>query len=503
MLGALLLLPGTRDVPLIDPDEPRFARTSVEMLRDGDLVVPHFEGEPRLVKPPLLHWIQAAVFAAFGADELTARLPSALATLASALVLAWVARRRFGGEAAVWAAAFFVTSPLVFAAGRLGTTDALLSVHVAGALALDLIDDKSRNRYRPVAIGALLGLAFLAKGPVGVLLPLIVMLAGRTVTGRPVAPSPGALVGFVAAWCVVVLPWGIALLGRIGLDTAIGVLRGETMERFFAGTSHVKPAWYYAPVLLLGFVPWAAPLAVGAVRALSRPRDPAHRTAAWAAAGLLAGVVFLSLGRGKLPNYLLPLAPLAVLVVTWELGRSLRQPRRSTLTPALLAATPVVFGLALLIAANRYPQFARPAIAAATIELTTGVLAAIGALWRRPRVVYGIAAAGGFVFLLLMAMMLLPPMMQARSSRELIHEVPALGGERPIVVVEMRVPSLTFYLDRIPERVSAAGLPERLDRGDAPLFVVDPVDLEKIDRETRSLWTEVGRQGKYRVYERK
>ena len=57
--GALLLSLGAGSLPLLDPDESRFARTSVEMVRSGDLVVPHFEGQPRLVKPPLLHWIQS------------------------------------------------------------------------------------------------------------------------------------------------------------------------------------------------------------------------------------------------------------------------------------------------------------------------------------------------------------------------------------------------------------------------------------------------------------
>ncbi len=502
VLGALLLLLGTRAVPLIDPDEPRFARTSVEMLRRGDPVVPYFEGEPRLVKPPLLHWAQAGLFGPWGAGELTARLPSVLATLGSAMLLAWVARRRFGGEAPAWAAAFFLTSPLVVALGRLGTTDALLAVHVMGVLALDLTGEDAPGRLRAAGIGALLGLAFLAKGPVGVLVPLLVLLAGRTATGRPVAPSAGAVAGFLTAWCAVVLPWGIAFLRRVGVGTTVGLLRGETMERFFAGTDHVKPVWYYVPVLLLGFVPWIAPVAVGGVRAFVRRRDPAASTALYAAAGLAAGVVFFSLGRGKLPNYLLPLAPLAALLATWELGQSLEQPRSRTLTPALLSGTLAAFGLTLMFAATRYPAFAGPALAGAAIQLTAGAAAIVAALLRRPRYVYGIAAAASFGFMLLMVTQLLPAMMQARSARELIREVPALRSRRPVVVVEMQVPSLTFYLDRVPERITAGDLPARLERRDRALYVVDPDDLKLIDEAASRRWVEVGRQGKYRVYER-
>ena len=58
LAALLILLLGSVRAPLIDPDEARFARTSVEMLRSGDPVVPTFEGQPRLVKPPLAHWLQ-------------------------------------------------------------------------------------------------------------------------------------------------------------------------------------------------------------------------------------------------------------------------------------------------------------------------------------------------------------------------------------------------------------------------------------------------------------
>src|SRR5512134_3842691 len=76
--------------PLLDPDEARFARTSVEMMRSHDYIVPTFEGQPRLVKPPMLHWVQASLFRIAGPNELLARLPSAGATFLSLLLVAWI-----------------------------------------------------------------------------------------------------------------------------------------------------------------------------------------------------------------------------------------------------------------------------------------------------------------------------------------------------------------------------------------------------------------------------
>ncbi len=135
---AAALLWGAASVPLLDPDEARFARTSIEMLRSADPVVPTFEGRPRLTKPPLLHWIQAALFRALGPTELAARLPSIAATLGLVLLMVRVLRRRFGDEGAAWAAAAFASVPLVVALGKVGTIDALLSLHVGAVVLLDL-----------------------------------------------------------------------------------------------------------------------------------------------------------------------------------------------------------------------------------------------------------------------------------------------------------------------------------------------------------------------------
>jgi 4-amino-4-deoxy-L-arabinose transferase-like glycosyltransferase len=501
--AAVLLLARTWSVPLIDPDEPRFARTSVEMLESGDLVVPSFEWEPRTVKPPLMHWIQATVFRWLGASDLTARLPSLFATLGSMVIIGWVVRRRFGEEGALWAAAFFVTSPLVIGVGRLGTIDALLSVHVLAAFALDLAEPEEAGAYRTAAIGGLLGLAFLAKGPVGLVLPLLVILAGRTAAGRNVLPNPKPFFAFLAAISVVVLPWGLAFLKRIGSGSLLETLRVEVVDRYFSGTAHVEPPWYYGPVLLVGFVPWVAPMLVGLLRLFGRRKDPAARTGLYAAAGFIAGLLFLSLGKGKLPNYLLPLAPLVAILVTWELGQDLDDPRERTFAPTALAGTMVGFGFILILGAVSY--LAEPAqtiaLSAAGIYILGGLIAFAGVARRRPRWVYGTAVVTSYAFLLIFVTGLLPGLMETRSTRPLIDRVPELRETRPIVVVSMRVPSLVWYLERTTEKVSAADVGSRLDRRDRALYVVDHRDLPAVDAGTRVRLREIGRHGKYRVYE--
>lgn len=505
-VAAVMLLVRAGSVPLLDPDESRLARTSVEMLASGDLVVPTFQGQPRLVKPPLFHWIQSFLFRGLGATELAARLPAVAATLGSILLVGWIGRRRFGDLGGTWAAVIFASMPLVFVLGRTGTIDALLSVHVLAAVALDLAGPPDAKRsYRALSLGGLLGLAFLAKGPVGVALPLLVMLAGRTAAGREVLPSLGAWLYGSAAWAAVVLPWGLAFLARIGTSQTGQTVRTEVLERYFSGTVHVEPFWYYAKVVAVGFLPWVGPLAIGFVRVWTLRKEPEARTARYLAAGLLAGLVFLSLGYGKLPSYILPLAPLAALLITWELARESEAPERRTVGPALLASS--VAACAILLAlASAYQLSGDQKTAATTgaIVFGAGAIFALHGAWvHRPQRVYGAAAAATAGLLLAAVLVLFPGIGRARSAAALIEAVPQLSSGRPLITVELRLPGLTFYLDRVPEVVGIDRFEARASRADDPLFLLADVDLPDVPEELLDRLQRVGRHGKFLVFEKR
>ncbi|HXI03162.1 MAG TPA: glycosyltransferase family 39 protein, partial [Candidatus Saccharimonadales bacterium] len=120
-------------LPLLDPDEGRYARTSQLMIERGDLVVPWFEGRPRLEKPAFFYWMEAAAFSALGFTETAARLPSAAAAAGTLLWLYLFARRRAGEATALAACAICATTPLFLALGRTATTDMTLTFFVFGA----------------------------------------------------------------------------------------------------------------------------------------------------------------------------------------------------------------------------------------------------------------------------------------------------------------------------------------------------------------------------------
>jgi 4-amino-4-deoxy-L-arabinose transferase-like glycosyltransferase len=368
------------------------------------------------------------------------------------------------------------------------------------ALCLDLSTDE--DRISGAAIGAVLGLSFLTKGPVGVALPLLIMLAGRTASGRRVMPSLRGVLSATAAWAVVVLPWGVAFLESVGFGTATATIRHEVFERAFGGTAHVEPAWYYAKIVAVGCLPWSGPVVLSAARLVRRRQDKIARTAVYSATGLLTGLLFFSLSKGKLPNYLLPLMPLASLLVTFELGQEMWEPRRRKLGSILLSATMLLLSLFLGFAGPgaKDPASVTAALAGAIVFGAGAVAALAGVVLHRPRITYGSAAIAMTLFLAA-ALSSLPRILSANSAARLVETTPALASGRPVVVLDRELPSLTFYLDRVPEKDTSEQVEARMALGDDPLFVISDRNFEDMPETLRIRLREVGKAGHLRVLE--
>jgi 4-amino-4-deoxy-L-arabinose transferase-like glycosyltransferase len=493
--SALLLVAGLGHVPLLDPDESRFARTSVEMLRSGDWVVPTFAGQPRLAKPPLLHWLQACLFAWLGPVEWAARVHAVLATLATIALVGWIAARRISPGAGAWASACLATMPLVFVLGRVGTLDSLLSLAILGVVALDLTAGREIGAARALGMGALLGLACLVKGPVGLLLPLLLMGVGRVASRQEARLRVRALVLAVCAWCLVALPWLLALVQRGALVDGVAVLLQEALDPYVAGTIHREPLGYFVPVAVLGFLPWSGTLALAIFHTVTG-RDAAQSALArYAGAALLAGLLFFTLGRAKLSSYLLPLAPMAALLASWELDRKRR------IGAAVLAVTLAIFALALaLYTPSARAMELRPwTAAAAALYAAAAAVASWAAIVGRPGRARAAALVASAGFLLLLALVVHPMLGRSRSAAPLVRAVPALRMSRAIVTVDMHLPSLNFYLDRSLELVPLPLLRWRLAWNDEPLLVFDAADLAEVPPAERAGLRELGGHGKYVV----
>lgn len=307
---------------LWDRDEPRNAGCAAEMMARGDWVVPVFNDELRTHKPVLLYWLMMSAYALLGVSELSARFWSALLAIGTVVATYHIGRTWFGASTARWASVVLATCLMFGVAGRAATPDSALiffstlgiAVYVLGSFrpAVGKAADTHCSYYPSstlvvVLIFALLGIAVLAKGPVGFVLPtavigmfLLIKRLPRTVRAghgaergtirhvirvlRPFAPmhflrtfwSMRPLTATAAALAVA-LPWYI----WVGIRTDGAWLEGFFLEHNINRAlepmeGHHGSFLFYPLVLLVGTFPWSVlsvPVLAHVVRRI-RSADP-------------------------------------------------------------------------------------------------------------------------------------------------------------------------------------------------------------------------------------
>jgi 4-amino-4-deoxy-L-arabinose transferase-like glycosyltransferase len=350
---------------LWDIDEGNNAEAAREMLASGNVVVPKFNYLLRSDKPALFYWLQIAAYRAFGINEFSARLPSALAILVAAMGTYELGAMLFCPATGFLAATVLASSVLVSAAGHFANPDALLLACVTWTLLLSWRAFTAGGRWRFVAAGAAAGLGILAKGPVAVALPAAILLGFLAWSGQlGLLWDRWVAAGFFAA-ALVALPWYIAVAAETKGIFLREFLLTHNASRFRAPMEgHGGPWFYFIVCILVGLAPWSVFLgatvayATGRFSRLDQAVSPLVYRFLWCWIGVFLG--FFSLSGTKLPNYVLPAYPaLAILtarfLIRWQ-TRQIAAP--SWVVPVSLVCLLLVgvgFGIGLLVASGATP----------------------------------------------------------------------------------------------------------------------------------------------------
>ncbi len=321
-----------------DPDEGRYTNVGLVMLDSGDWLNPMRNHETgHWTKPPMTYWAIAASVGTFGRNEWAARLPSALSYLACVWLVWLIARRLVPGEEPM-AALAFATMLLPFGASQFISTDFLLAALQALAVwaYIESRAQSSQSGRWLLLAGAAFGMAFLTKGPPG-LLPVLVILAHRTLV-PPRESKPLHVLGAIAVFVVVAAPWFVAVIHA--QPDLLGYFLGEeVVDRFASDDFNRNGQWYgwivvYLPAIVLGTMPWtrsALRWICGLPREVMSWRDHSRRKEAEAdvllAAWLILPLVIFCVARSRMPLYVLPLfVPIALIVARWRARSNLPIP---------------------------------------------------------------------------------------------------------------------------------------------------------------------------------
>jgi 4-amino-4-deoxy-L-arabinose transferase-like glycosyltransferase len=446
--------------PLLEPDEGRNAEVAREMARSGDWVLPHLNGLPYLDKPAPYFAAVALSLKVFGETETAARLPTVLFTLATAL-LVWGLGRRMqprDGTGAI-AAVALMTMPLVLAFSRTVIFDAMLMlVETATLLCAWRAFEGGGDRRWAAGAWALMGLGAITKGPVAIIVPLLIVLAFALVAGLP-------LRRFFAlrAWplmFVTGLPWFVAVSLRRP-DFPHYAFIYESLERVGTTThGRTAPWWFFLAVAPAAAFPWTVPAVTGlrdAMRGWGRRRAPEARAAVFAAAWALVPLVFFSLSQSKLSHYYLPALPGVALAAGLVLARGAGAEGRTWRLAAVAAGILAAFAIAMVAATRLMGGFRLPPGVAEILPGFTwpfGVVlagaAALAAMAARRRDAWRLAAALALPVpaVALFSVGVMRAVGETRSSRGLAAAIEQAAPGAPVILAGTYPTSLRWYLDR-------------------------------------------------------
>lgn len=502
--SAALLFAGLGGHDLWPPDEPRYGAIAEELRSFAHgwrgLVLMHLNGAIYTQKPPLFFWLAALSGAPSGrVSEAAARLPSALAGFATLWLAAGLGRSLFRARSGVLAAAVLLTLPSWLNLARSARLDALLTAFITlaffAAWRLDReIGDARRNR---LLLHAAIGLGVLTKGPVALLLPLLGVGAYLGWERRPRDlrrfVSGGGLLLSVAPGLLWVA--GAVWLAPSGYANAS--LWDNLVLRFFEGTSHEQPVWFYLESLPRGFLPWTMlwPAAVWRYRA-ARGEPEGVRSWRFLLASVGAAFLFFSLSAGKRGVYLLPIYPLLAIACgealsAWldEASTAPRWLRRGLWTGAAAVALGGVVALAL----GRVAVLGLELPAAFGLTLAGGAAAALLAerVLREqagPRGALVGAGLGLLVALEMAAFLALYPALDARNSQCAIARVAEAWAPPGAAIAVYRNDTLAaaigYYAKRpVRELRDASDLPAFFAAGGGAIVAEDE-DVAAVSRAT-------------------
>jgi 4-amino-4-deoxy-L-arabinose transferase-like glycosyltransferase len=455
-------------LPLLQPDEGRNAEVAREMKESGAWLSPSYDGIAYLDKPAFYFKCVALSLAAFGNNETAARLPSAIFGLAALALAYGFCRRVYGMRCAVMAVIIIATMPLYVVLSRTVIFDIALAFFVvaaifAGYLAEECEGKSRRNWYLLGALAA--GFATLVKGPVGFLIPGLVLFVFHRVEGRH-----GVWKRFFAplnllAFFGVTLPWFIGLSLQHPDFPYYGLIE-ESFHRFTTTTFHRSQPFYFYALIVAGlFLPWSFVLPEAGVAAWKNKKfiSSADRLClVWA----VVVVIFFSLSKSKLPGYILTVTVACGILVARFFQQAMASPGgkaarivcRGAITLAVLCFLVAAVAIYLSPRMNSLAKPLRLPVEDAaelgrhfiTPIILLSVVGVLGLLvrFRRDAGLCFVIFAVFPVLLFTLNLGAIQVVFNIKSARQLAQQMPPLPPKTGLAFLECFPNGLPFYLNR-------------------------------------------------------
>lgn len=324
ILAILLLWVGIGDMPLYILDEAKNAECAREMWRDGERIVPTFNEELRMDKPPLHYFFMKVAYSLFGVSAFSARFFSAFMGLLTVGSVFFYTRKWLGKKAAVFSVLALLSSLHFLFQFRLAVPDPYLIFCILGAVFAFHFGLEKENKWQLFLGYTLTALGCLAKGPVALGLVGLIMLLYLVLSRQLTWKALGKLqIPLGAIWFLLLaVPWYIAVGRATNGEWIEGFFFTHNMQRFSSAMEgHGGGFWVTWLFVFVGMLPFIVFLP-NAVKMIWR-ESVQKQSFLWLcliAAAVIIG--FFTISTTKLPNYTVPAYPFLAVVLGWYLSRA-------------------------------------------------------------------------------------------------------------------------------------------------------------------------------------
>lgn len=478
-------------LPLIDPDEGRYAEIPREMLERGDLITPTLNYVKYFEKPPLLYWLNAASLKIFGQTEFAARLPSALCGLATLLATYLIARKLYDRRTALFSAIILGTSAGFVLQSRIILTDMLLTFCLTSALGAFIIAAQREGRRSSPLTWYLFylfcALAVLAKGLIGIVFPGGIIFVYLLLTGNWRVINRMRLTTGLLLFLGVTVPWFVAVSLQ-NPEFARFFFIHEHFERFTSKVhGRYQPIWFFLPVLLGTMLPWSFFIPGALVRAWRNRRHEDSQAGLYLLIWIALIFLFFSKSSSKLVPYILPIFPPLAILIGHRFSCLMEGGGRELKAAAIMLGTTLtILGLAGLGYAHLslvtsqlselIPQLAAPLHRFATHapKLSSAACTSVGLLFlfqgigvvattgRNPARMLAVLCICSFLLEILIPRMIMGSIAQTESPRDLALKAYSLAGPDTRIVTFGPMQAVSWYTGK---RVMVTGKIDELEFG--------------------------------------
>lgn len=390
LVTGLIASAGTTQLPL-DAHETFVVQTAQEMHENNNWIVPLFNDQPRLKKPPLNYWITGAVAWLTGSlDHIQpwhGRVASIISALGLVIFAFLLADKLYNRQLAVISALLISTSLGLFNYSHDARPDMLYSLFCTAGFTAFVYAWKEKHRIPKMCfvygMWATWALATLTKGPHMPAMYLLACLIFSRLSGiswKNILELTRPLSGGLLFVCIAA-PWWILLNNSLGSTGLHGTqLSGSLLTIKFKNI--LKFYYFYRPLLLV--LPWVVFIPF-TVQFLKQDREYRH-------ASLLMGllvlvpVIILTIGSQERWFYMLPsIVPMIILLaggVNHVINMALQGQSRDwlyILAPALVLSA-LIFFIAFVV--NDKTAFSGNEISISASIILLVLLLAVSLLFR-------------------------------------------------------------------------------------------------------------------------